>query len=96
MSRPSIQDIDYHEFLTALRKAVDDGSRIDVSERQRWTEWVKKHRVREAAFKSMGGGRFEGLQPVIIDNDGKWGGYYLHSSEEEACLKWYRPESDGA
>jgi hypothetical protein len=96
MVRPTIQDIDYHEFLTALRKAVDEGARIDISDKKRWAEWVKQHRIREAAFKSFGGGRFEGLQPVIIDGDGPWGGYYLHSSEEEACLKWFRPEGDEA
>jgi len=77
--------------MVALRKAIDEGVRIDVSDKVRWVAWVKENRVREAAFKSIGSGRFEGLSPVIIDGDGPWGGYYLHSSEEEACLKWYRP-----
>jgi hypothetical protein len=94
MARPTIIDIDYHEFLSALRKAIDDGTRIDVSEKDRWAEWIKQNKVREAAFKSFGGGRFEGLMPVIIDSDGPWGGYYLHSSDEEACLKWQSSDGD--
>jgi hypothetical protein len=96
MARPSIKDVDYHEFMAALRKAIDDGSRIDVSDRKRWSAWVKQNRIKEAAFKSFGGGRFEGLEPVIIDSEGAWGGYYLHSSVEEACLKWFRPAGESA
>ena len=93
MSRPQIVDVDYFGFQQALRRATDAGERIDRTDKQRWAEWVRMHRVKEAAFKSFGQGKYEDLEPVIIDNEGQWGGYYLFSKAEEACLKWERDAS---
>jgi hypothetical protein len=86
--------VDYFRFQQALRLAIDSGQRIDQSDRQRWSNWVREHRVKEAAFKSFGQGMYEGLEPVIIDTDGQWRGYYLVSKSEEACLKWEREEAE--
>ena len=91
MARPRIVDVDYFQFRKALRKAIDAGQRIDASEKDRWLTWVRDNQIKEAAFKSFAKGKYEGLEPVIIDNDGQWRGYYLVSTEEEACLKWDRP-----
>lgn len=88
MARPKIVDVDYFQFQRALRRAIDSGQRIDVADKDRWLSWVRENRVKEAAFKSFGQGKYEGLEPVIIDEDGDWRGYYLVSQEEEACLKW--------
>ena len=90
MARPRIVEKDYYQFQQALRRAVDSGSRIDVSEKQRWREWVKTHRIKEASFKSFGAGMYEGLEPVIIDQDDDWGGYFMFSTAEEVVLTWVR------
>jgi hypothetical protein len=90
MARPRIVEKDYYQFQQALRRAVDSGSRIDVSEKPRWKEWVKTHRIKEASFKSFGAGMYEGLEPVIIDQDDDWGGYYMFSTAEEVVLTWVR------
>jgi hypothetical protein len=94
MVRPRIVDVDYQEFLGALRRASEAGQRIDAADKLRWAAWVKNNHMREAAFKSVGKSRIEGLQPVIIDDAGEWGGYYLYSKEEEACLKWVRGDEN--
>jgi hypothetical protein len=91
MNRPRIVPVDYHQFLAELRKATDAGKRIDATDKARWSAWVKEHNIREAAFKSVASNQFEGLKPVIIDDAGEWGGYYLYTSSEEACLKWVKP-----
>ena len=88
MNRPRIIQVDYHQFLNALRSAGDVAGRIDATDRQRWTDWVRANNVKEAAFRSVGSNQFEGLVPVIIDDGSDWAGYYLYSSREEACLKW--------
>lgn len=93
MARPRIVEVDYFRFQQALRRATDSGERIDRSDKNRWGDWVREHRVREAAFKSFGEGKYEGLEPVIIDTEGDWRGYYLVSTVEEACLKWERGDS---
>jgi len=90
MARPRIVEIDYYQFQQALRRAIDNGTRIDVSETERWKAWVKEHRIKEASFKSFGAGMYEGLQPVIIDQDDEWGGYYMYSTAEEVVLRWTR------
>lgn len=96
MARPRIVDVDYFQFLQALRKAADNGQRIDASQRDRWLAWVRENHVKEAAFKTFAQGKYEGLEPVIIDANGEWHGYYLVSKQEEACLKWERQVDDVA
>lgn len=90
MARPKIVDLDYFLFQKALRRAIDNGSRIDRSEKKRWHDWVQENHIKEAAFRSFAKGMYEGLEPVIIDGKGKWRGYYLFSTDEEAVLKWER------
>jgi hypothetical protein len=90
MARPRIVDVDYFQFQQALRKAVDSGQRIDVSQKDRWLAWVRENHIKEAAFKTFAQGKYEGLEPVIIDASDEWRGYYLVSKQEEACLKWER------
>jgi hypothetical protein len=92
VSRPRIVPVDYDQFLAELRKATDIGKRIDASDKARWSAWVKQNNIREAAFKSVGSNQFDGLKAVIIDDPGAWGGYYLYTTSEEACLKWMKAE----
>ena len=92
MARPKIVEMDYFRFQEALRRAIDAGQRIDKSDKTRWKAWVREHEIREAAFRTFGAGMYDGLEPVIIETEGDWMGYYLVSQIEEACLKWFRPE----
>jgi hypothetical protein len=90
MARPKIVEKDYYQFQQALRKAANDGKRIDSSDKERWKAWVKEHHIKEASFKSFGASMYENLQPVIIDFDNEWGGYFMYSPVEEVVLKWVR------
>ena len=53
MARPKIVDLDYFLFQKALRSAVDTGSRIDRSDKERWSNWVRENHIKEAAFRSF-------------------------------------------
>ena len=92
MARPKIVDLDYFLFQKALRRAIDNGSRIDRADKERWSTWVRENHIREAAFRSFSAKMYEGLEPVIIDGEAgyEWRGYYLFSTDEEAVLKWVR------
>jgi hypothetical protein len=92
MARPTVVEFNYIDFKSALEKAVAEGKRIERTNKERWRQDVTQHRIKEAVFEAYCRGKFEGLSPVIIDDPGPWGGYYLVSSVEEACLKWVRPE----
>ena len=90
MNKPRIYSVYYVDFVTALRKAINDGHRIDKTEKQRWADYVRKNKIPEAAMsvhaKSMGvGGRVE---PVIINDNGEWEGYYVYSKDDEFCVKF--------
>ncbi len=92
MSRPKIVDLDYFQFQKALRRAIDNGSRIDRADKERWSSWVSENHIKEAAFRSFSKRMYEGLEPVIIDGDAdyEWRGYFMFSTDEEAVLKWVR------
>lgn len=90
MARPRIVEKDYFQFQRALKRAMEGGRRIEKTEADRWKAWVKEHRIKEAAFKSFGANMYEDLEPVIIDEDNEWGGYYLYSRDEEVVLAWER------
>ncbi len=90
MARPRIVEKDYYQFQQALKRAVDTGKRIDQSDAERWKKWVKEHRIKEASFKSFGANMYDDLEPVIIDADDEWRGYYLYSRDEEVVLTWQR------
>lgn len=94
MSQVRIVEQNYFEFFNALRAASDNGSKIEPRDKQGWKSWVIEHRIQEAAFKSLADKKYEGMVPVIINEDGAWGGYYMYTTDEEAVLKWVREDGD--
>ena len=88
MAHPSIVEQNYFEFKTALRSATDAGHRLEPVQKDAWKAWVRLNKIQEAAFKSMASQKFENPKPVILDEEGPWGGYYLYTPVEEICLKW--------
>lgn len=90
MSRPRIVERSYFEFKSALQRAADQGTRIEPKDKVRWKAWVRANKVQEAAFKTLASRKFEEVRSVIIDDDSDWGGYYIYTTVEEACLKWTR------
>ena len=90
MSQVRIVEQNYFEFTAALRSAADSGDRIEPKDKDRWKDYVREHRIQEAAFKSLADKKYEGMKPVIIADDSSWQGYYLYTTDEEAVLKWVR------
>ena len=94
MSQVRIVEQNYFEFSSALREASDRGNKLEPRDKVNWKAWVAEHRVQEAAFKSLADKKYEGMKPVIINEDGAWGGYYMYTIDEEAVLKWVRTNND--
>ena len=90
MSQVRIVEQNYFEFSNALRAASDRGNKLEPHDKVDWKAWVNEHRIQEAAFKSLADKKYEGMKPVIINEDGAWGGYYMYTTDEEAVLKWVR------
>jgi hypothetical protein len=94
MSQVRIVEQNYFEFTNALRSASDKGNKLEPNAKAEWKAWVTEHRIQEAAFKSLADKKYEGMKPVVINEEGEWGGYYMYTTDEEAVLKWVRENND--
>jgi hypothetical protein len=90
MGQPSIIEIDYQTFLVILRKATDAKKKIDITEKEPWEKFVRKHGIPEAgmAVKARAGAMSGKTKVVIIDGAGKDDGYYIYSPADLFCLKY--------
>jgi hypothetical protein len=93
MSRVRIVEKNYSEFRTALQKASDTGKKLEPVDKAKWKEFVTENRIKEAAFRSIATKKYEGMKPVVIQDDDRWSGYYMYTTDEEAVLKWERDEA---
>lgn len=93
MSRVRIVEKNYSEFMSALRAAADTGRKLEPVDKEAWKEFITENRIQEAAFRSIANKKYEGMKPIVIQDDDRWSGYYMYTTDEEAVLKW---ERDGA
>jgi len=88
MERPRIIDVNFFEFKTNLKRAADQGGRIETSDKQKWQAYVKQHGVKEASCMIHGRAKSETMKPVIINIGEPCDGYYVYSDIDEVVLKW--------
>jgi hypothetical protein len=93
MARSRLVEVNYHEFMTALRTAGERGTRIERSDKEGWAAYIKKHGVKEASARRVAAGRGSGdVKAVIINDEGDWNGFYVYSPDDQMCLKFHREE----
>ena len=93
MARSRVVEVNYHEFMTALRTAGETGTRIERSDKARWSQYITEHGVHEASCRRIAAGRGSGdVKSVIIDSEGDWNGFYVYSPDDQMCLKFQRVE----
>lgn len=95
MTRPTVVEVNFPEFKRAVDNAIATGTRILPRETERWQRYVATHQVRELNFQAYARGKYENLEPLIIDAGAPWGGYYMWSPKEEVALRWQRPDASG-
>ena len=86
MPRGKITEFDYYEFSKMLRRATDNGARIDKGD-ARWAGYVKTHGINEVAATAIALQKFEGAVPVILAEGKDTDGLYFYSKNDEACLR---------
>lgn len=96
MARPTVVELNFQEFKRALDNAIATGTRIVPRETERWKQYVSANQVREINFHAYVRGKYENLEPVIIDAAAPWGGYYMWSAQEEVVLRWQRGDAPQA
>jgi len=97
MSQRRIIEFNYGDFSMLLRKAAKANHKIEKSDKEAWTNYVKKYNVPEAAVFSRGKtGTMSGdVEGVIIEGAGSADGYYVFSRDEQYCLKFEHGDEDG-
>jgi len=88
MNRPTVKEINFVDFKRELERAATAGTRVEPSDKARWTAYVNRHRIKEAGFGAYARSYSESLKSVIIDEPDPAGGYYLYSERDEVSLKW--------
>lgn len=92
MARPTVVEVNFQEFKRALEGAIASSTRILPRETDRWQAYVAAHQVRETNFHAYVRGKYENLEPIIIDAAAPWGGYYMWSAKDEVALRWQRAD----
>ncbi len=87
MARPQIVEVDYFEFLEALKIAADQGRRINAADKTRWKAYIQEHKVKEASTMVFAKAKAETVKSVIIDG-GEWDGFYAYAPDDSLCLKF--------
>jgi hypothetical protein len=86
MARGKVVEFDYYEFNKLLRRATDDGQRIDKTD-ARWADYVKQNGINEVAATAIAQQKFEKAVPVILAEGKETDGLYFYSKNEESCLR---------
>lgn len=90
MGQPRIIEVEYREFLAIFRRATDSKKKIDVTDRERWSKYVREHKVPDAAMgvKAKAGSMSGKTKAIIVDGIGKADGYYVYAPDDLFCLKY--------
>lgn len=93
MARSRVVEVNYHEFMTALRTAAETGTRIERSDKERWNRYITEHAVHEASCRRIAAGRGSGdVKAVIIDAENDWNGFYVYAPDDQICLRFQRED----
>ena len=89
MGERRIYELQYADFSNILRKASNMKKKIEKSNKEAWTTYVRAHNVPEAAMWSRAkSGTLSGnVNGVIIDGAGAYDGFYVYCADEAFCLK---------
>lgn len=90
MGERRIYEFQYVDFMAILRRATKSMKKVEKSNKDAWSTYVRKHKVPEGAMMSRGktGTMFGKLEAVIIQDMGESDGYYVYAPDEEFCLKF--------
>lgn len=73
-----------------LLYATNKKKKIEPNQKEPWKAYVRKHNIPEAGFRvRANAGTLSGkTDAVIIEGTEEYDGYYLHSPDEQFCMKF--------
>ncbi len=91
MGQAQINEVNYFDFLEILRKASNEGKKIEKTDKDQWKSYVQKNSVPEAGLTvhAKAGAMSGKIKEVIIEGVAdNTDGYYLYSNDDEFCMKF--------
>ncbi len=81
-------EVDYQEFLKALRTAKAAGAAISPDEKAAWAKEVAARAVKAEAFRLMARDRFGAEELAILNGAAPWDGLFAWNPESHACVRF--------
>lgn len=90
MSRPGIEEVNFHDFMSAVKTASDKGFLLERKDKEKWKEYVTENSVRDVSLEAHAKVKFSYGKPVLvaITKGPDWVGCYAYSKDDEAVLKY--------
>jgi len=90
MSRPGIEEVNYHDFMRMVRIATDKGFLLERKDKEKWKQYVTDNSVRDASLEAHAKVKFSYGKPVLVAilMGSAWDGCYAYSKDDEAVLKY--------
>ncbi len=85
---PRIKEVEFWSFMEALRRAGDNGHKIEPIDKDAWKQYLKAHRMSEPMMEEFAKARFMSFKKVVIEDDSDWVGLYMYSVDDEGAIKW--------
>lgn len=83
-------EVTFAEFRRAMEAAAVSRTRIEKSDKERWSAYVKEHGVPEAACKVHARALAEPHKVVILDAGTSMDGYYIYSPSDEIAMRFVK------
>lgn len=81
-------EVDYQEFLKALRTAKAAETAVPPDDKAAWAKAVAELAVKAEAFRLMARERFGAEELVILRGEAPWDGLFAWNPESHACVRF--------
>ncbi len=90
MGQARVEEVDYYELVSEIRRARDAKCIIERTDKEKWKEYLEEHKVRETSLLAFGKVKFAAGAPklIAIVDSSHWAGCYAYSNDDEAALKF--------
>ncbi|MEZ4652250.1 MAG: hypothetical protein R3E12_01210 [Candidatus Eisenbacteria bacterium] len=94
MKRSRLVEMDYFEFKRQLKTAADAGRRIEKTDKEKWSAYIRQHGIMEAGSEAIARSQTGAtdITSVVLEGEGAWDGFFIYSKDAVTCYKFILEE----